>query len=173
MGFLDALTADAYPRDSQGRRVWAPYGARGKAYILPTERAERRAGSLRLWFRLFFVALLVGAIAAGPWGIWLVAVIGIIGGFVEPSVASRGLEESTERPTLSRDERVRRSMHAMGRSTMVAICLGGAASAVAGMWLLIRGERSIAVWFITTYGGVIAGLYARQLSRSSEGLSAR
>jgi membrane protein implicated in regulation of membrane protease activity len=163
MGFLDALTADAYPRDSQGRRVFAPYGLRGKAYILPPERAAQIAQVQRRVFLSYFVALLFAGVAIGPWAVVGVGVVSIAGVVVGVAYATRGLEQSQERPSISRDERVNQGLRAMGRPTMFAICFGGAAFAVAGISLLLRGERNVAVWFITLYGALVAVLYGRRL----------
>ena len=108
MGFLDALTADAYPRDSQGRRVFEPFGQRGKAYILPPERAARLSLLLRRLLQLYVVALLVAGITFGPWAVAAVGLLSIAGGFAGLAYSTRGLEESAERPTLTREERVGR-----------------------------------------------------------------
>src|SRR3954452_15178494 len=105
MGFLDALTADAYPRDSQGRRIYAPFGQRGKAYILPAERAAQLAVLQRRTFQLYIVALLAAALLFGPWALAMVGLLSIAGIFAGFAYTTRGLEESAERPTLSREER--------------------------------------------------------------------
>jgi hypothetical protein len=165
MGFLDALTADAYPRDSQGRRVFAPFGQKGRAYILPPERAARLAYFQRRLFQVYVVALLVAGLAFEPWALATVGLLSIAGIFMGLAYSTRGLEESSERPTLTREERVSRGLRAMGRPTMVALCLGGLTSAAVGASLLLRGERSVAVWFITLYGLLVAVLYGRQLAR--------
>jgi hypothetical protein len=164
MGFLEALTADAYPRDSQGRRVYEPFGRRGKAYILPPERAVHLALLQRRVFQLY-VALLVAGLIFGPWALAAIGLLSIAGVFAGFAYTTRGLEESAERPTLAREERVRRGLDAMGRPTMYALCLGGATSAAVGASLLLRGERTVAVWFITLYGVLVAILYGRQLGR--------
>src|SRR5258705_10132712 len=162
MGFLDALTTDAYPRDSQGRRIFAPYGGRGKVYILPTERADQLVQFQRLSLPLYLVSLLIAGIAWGPWALLVVGLLWIVGFFAQLRFVTRGLEEASERPSLPREERVRRSMQAMGQPTMLAICLAGAASAIAGCWLLLQDQRSVAAWFITLYGALVAALYGRQ-----------
>jgi len=166
MGFFDALTADAYPRDSHGRRVFAPYGRRRKAYVLPDERAEQLRRFHRRGFQGYFVALLGAALAFGPWAVLAVGVFWMTGLLVGLHIMTRGLEEATERPVLPRDERVRRGMRAMGRPTMYFICLAGAGSATVGAAFLVRGERSVSLWFITLYGAAVAILYARQLTRA-------
>jgi len=165
MGFLDALAADAYPRDSQGRRVYAPYGQRGKAFILPPEQAERLTRFTRRYFQLYFAAVLISGVAFGPWAVVTVGILWIAGYILGIAYMTRGLESATDRPSLPRDERVRRGMSAMGRPTMCAICLGGAALAMGGAWLLLRGDRNLAVWFLTAYGALVSLLYAYQLSR--------
>jgi hypothetical protein len=168
MGFLDALTADAYPQDSMGRRVFAPYGLRGKAYILPPERAALLARMYRRGFKLYVAALLLAGWVLGPWSVVVVGLLGVAGVFGANAYAVRGLEVSREHPpALPREERVARAMLAMGRPTMLALCLGGAAFAVAGASLLLRGQRSVAVWFLTFYGALVSLLYARKLSNLS------
>jgi hypothetical protein len=92
----------------------------------------------------------------------LLSMAGFVAGLAH---ATRGLEESAERPTLAREERVRRGLRAMGRPTMFALCLGGATAAAVGTSLLLRGERGVAVWFITLYGVLVAILYGRQLGK--------
>lgn len=164
MGFLDALTADAWPRDTLGRRVFAPFGMRGRAYILPAERATQLARRQRRYFVALFLAM-GAALFVGPWGILTVAMLGIGGFLVLLSVSTNGLEESTERPTMPRAEAVDRAMHAMGRPTMWAICLAGAATCTSGTWWLLRGERGVAIWFLTIYGAVVCLLYAWKLFR--------
>ena len=166
MGFLDALTADQYPRDSQGRRIFAPYGRRGKAYILPPERAAQYARLQRRFFLAFFVVLVIAVVAFGPWAVLAVGLLWIAWVFVGIAHVTRGLEESTERPSLSSEQRRDRRFRAMGRPTMYAFFLGGTAVAVVGAVLLLRGERGVSVWFITLYGALVAILYARQLRKN-------
>jgi hypothetical protein len=163
MGFFDALTADAFPRDSQGRSVLAPYGRRGKAFILPTERAPQLARIQRRFFVSFLIALVGAAIMVGPRGILAVGVLWILGFVVGISYFTGGLEESAERPTMPRAQAVDRAMRAMGRRTMWALCLAGAASAAVGVWLLLRGEHGLAIWFIAVYSTVVSVLYAWKL----------
>jgi membrane protein implicated in regulation of membrane protease activity len=162
MSFLDALTADAYPRDSQGRRVIAPYGRRGKAFVLPPERATEIALVQRRAYRLYVAALIAGGFIA-PWAVLVVAVLTMVCVPLGFAYVTHGLEESTERPDHSREERVKRGLQAMGRPTMLVLCLGGAAMAIGAASLLLRGERSAAVWFLTIYGAIVAALYARRL----------
>jgi hypothetical protein len=165
MGFLDSLTADAYPRDSMGRRVFTPYGRRGNAYILPPERAALLARLYRRGFQFYVAALVLAGFVLGPWSVVMVGLLGVAGVLGSNAYAIRGLEVSAERPpALAREERVARAMSAMGRPTMLALCLGGAAFAVGGASLLLRGERSVAVWFLTLYGALVSILYARKLS---------
>jgi hypothetical protein len=166
MGFLDALTADAFPLDSQGRRVLTPYGTRGKAFILPPERVGPLAKFQRRFLQAYLVALLVGGLAAGPWGIVLVGALWMAGCFVGITRFTRDLEESSERPTRGREERVGIAARAMGRPTMYVVCLAGAASAAWGGWLIGRGQRGLAIWFLTLYGLVIAILYGWRLART-------
>jgi hypothetical protein len=166
MGFLDALTADAFPLDSQGRRVLTPYGARGKAFILPPERVGPLTQFQRRFFQAYVVALLVGGLAVGPWAILVVSALWMAGFFVGITRFTRGLEETSERPTRAREERVGIFVRAMGRPTMYVVCLAGAASAVGGAWLIGRGQQGPAIWFLTLYGLVIAILYAWRLAQA-------
>ena len=170
MGFLDALPADAYPRDSLGRIVIAPYGRRGKAFIVPPERAIQIRRFQRQYFLAYFVALVIAGLTFGPWALWVVAALWMVGFFAGIAYVTHGLEEASERPTLSREERVNRTVQAMGRPTMYVICVGGASFALGGGWLLQRGQRSIAIWFITMYGLLVAALYASKLLRSRTAL---
>jgi len=167
MGYLDALTADAYPRDSLGRRIFEPYGRRGKAYILPDERAAQIARGTRRFFPSCFVALLVAAFVWGPRGIVTVFLLGVAAIVVGTSYATRGLKLSSERPTLSLAERRKIGLAAMGLPTMYTICLVGAAMAIAGASLLIKGERNFAAWFFTFYGALMCVLYGRRLRSAS------
>ena len=164
MSFLDALTADAWPRDTEGRRVLAPYGTRGKAFILPEDRALQLARIQRRYFSGFFLAL-AAAFILGPWGILAVSALGIAGILVGTALFTRGLQESSERPTMPRAQAVDRAMRAMGRPTMVAFSLAGAAASAAGVWWLLRGERGLAIWFLTFYGSIVCLLYASKLRR--------
>lgn len=169
MGFLDSLTADAYPRDSMGRRVFTPYGRRGNAYILPPERAALLARIYRRGFQFYVAALLLAGFGLGPWGVVVVCLLGVAGLLGGNAYAVRGLGVSAERPpALTREERAARAISAMGRPTMLALCVGGAAFAVGGASLLLRGERGVAIWFLTLYGAFVSILYARKLRMPSE-----
>jgi len=168
MGFLDALTADHYPRDSLGRRVFEPYGRHGKAYILPDERAAQIARGTRRFFPSCFVAFVVAPFVWGPLGIAAVFLLGVAAIVVGTSYATRGLELSSERPALSLAERRKIGLAAMGRPTMYVICLGAAVTAIVGSSFLIRGERNFAAWFFTFYGALISLLYGWRLSRHRE-----
>jgi hypothetical protein len=168
MGFLDALSADTYPRDSRGRRVFEPYGRRGKAYILPDERADQIARFARRFFPWYFVALFAAAFGLGPWGVAAVFLLLIAAMVVATEYATRGLELSSERPAMSVGERRKIGLAAMGRPTMYAICLGAAAVTVVGASLLFRGERNFGVWFLTFYGALICVLYGWRLSGARE-----
>lgn len=165
MGFLDALTADAYARDSQGRRIFAPYGRRGRAYVLPDARTHELARFQRRWFQLYIVALLAAGAAVGPWAVLAVGGAWILVYVVGLRYVARGLEEASERPILPRDERVRRGMRVMGRPTMIAICASGAGSAIFGASLLLRNGRNLGAWFIMIYGVLVTILYTRQLTK--------
>jgi hypothetical protein len=166
MGLLDAITADVFPRDSQGRIVLAPYGRRGKAFILPAEWLPVIRRLQRRYFQALFVAVPVATLLAGPWGSFAVFVLWTVGQLIGIAYVTKGLEESIERPTVSRSVAVDHWMRAMGRPTMWAICVAGALTAGGGAWLLSHGQRGIASWFLALYGTLVCLLYASKLYRT-------
>ena len=161
MGYLDALTANTYRLDSEGRRVLVPFGRWGKAYIVPPDRAEAFARSLRWMYVLSMVALLATPFVFGLFIMWAV----VVPLFVAATVArfwlfTRGLEIAAEVPELNRKEAIGRAVVAMGPRTIAAVCLGAAALAVLCATLLARGLHSVALWALLAYFAVVSVLYA-------------
>jgi len=160
VSYLDAFTANTFRTDAQGRLVFAPYGKRGKAYLVPEASARALNRFLRGYFALMMVALGAAVLLARhPAVIALVAAAWLAGYFAKLAHFTRGLPTVPEVPDLEREEAIRRVARAMGQRTIAAICAGSALLAFLCGSLAVKAP-GIALYFLTAYFAFVALLYA-------------
>jgi len=161
VGYLDALIANTYRTDSKGRRVLVPFGRRGKAYVVPPERAQGFLNSLRWMYGVSMVLILASPFVFGLLIMWTAVVpLVIVVSAARFWLFTRGLELADEVPKLNRADAIDRAVGAMGARTIAAICIAAALLVMICGTLLARGVRSVALWVLMAYFAVVAVLYA-------------
>jgi hypothetical protein len=161
MGYLDGLGANTFRMDSKGRLVIVPFRRRGKAYIVPRSEAERLGRFQRWWFASMMVAVLGSVFAFGPViMVTIVAPLWVGGLYARLWQLTRGLEEASEVPPLSREEALARTAKRMGLKTIAMVCVISALLAGVGVYALVGGVHAVAVWAPTGYFAFVAALYA-------------
>jgi hypothetical protein len=161
MGYLDALAASTFRTDSSGRLVIVPFGRRGKAYLVPPERARSFAQFQRWFYGLVLIGIVTGTIAFSPLVTFAVVLpfsLAVYSAYLWRF--TRRLETAPEVPDLSRKEAVDRNMRAMGTRTIATVCLAAGLMAALSIFLLFAKGFSILSLASSAYFGLVAVLYA-------------
>ena len=174
MTYLDALTANTYRTDSQGRRVLVPFGRWGKAYLVPAERAEELVRFQRRYLVVVTVGIVISIFVFHPlitW--WVVLPLSFLGLVAKYWHFTRELEVTIEVPPRNRENARDQALRAMGSRTVAAVCIGATLLALICALLLARRVQSNALWVLMLYFLFIAALYARLWRRLRDGDRAR
>lgn len=169
MGYLDAIGANTFRPDSQGRLVFAPRGRRGRAYIVPSEQAAAYLRFQRRYYLAMFVALpLAVVLLQSVWAVGGVGLVWLAGFYLKLWSFTRRLESAAERPEVTRVEAIDRAARSMGARTLAVVAVLGAAMAAASIWVLTENPRSIGAWIGAVYFTGVTLLYVlrwRQVRR--------
>lgn len=165
MGYLEALTANSFRTDAEGRLILVPFRRR-RGYVVPPERAAAFTRAQRRFWLLLFLAIPASALVfRSAMALLIVGLLGLVVYLGALWLFTRTLEPAPEVPVISRAEAVARVTHAMGARTAGVIALGSGMLALGGVALLAAGLRAWGVWGLTAYFTLVAVLYARQWRR--------
>ena len=165
MGYLDALTANTFRTDAEGRLVFVPFRRR-RGYLVTPERAATFDRVQRRFWVIMFLVLPASVVAfRTAWAMVLVCLIGIGAYMAGLWHFTRGLESAPQVPAITRSEAAMRVGRAMGSRMTGGLAIAATLLAGGGGWLLIVGLRTWAAWGLTAYFLLLAILYSRQWLR--------
>ena len=99
MSFLEDLIAKAFRKDSRGRLTLAPYGPRGKVYVVPPDRVKKYTRFMSRFYASLAGAIVLGALIFGTRvlvGVIIPAFVGF--SFIYMRRFTRDLEVGTDVP---------------------------------------------------------------------------
>jgi hypothetical protein len=156
MGYFDALTSGAFKTARDGRRLFFPWGAFGRGYIIPTEQDYER---LRRQIKVYMIVTLVLVIGASALQTYVVA--GIITALLIVFYLAwagyllRGLPPSDE--TMSMEESMTTQAVTHSAAFLWAGAIGSCVFVAAGILMLVFEPDQ---WLIALASTVFFGLCA-------------
>jgi hypothetical protein len=159
MSAFDGVIAIALRRDGDGSVTFAPFGARGKCYIVPPEREQH----LRRFFRVFFVAMVIAVVVSvwfvGLWSVVILVPVFLSLLFLKYWHFTRALAVAVSAPApLSRSESLSVYTQAIGRRK-IWFCIGVTILfSIAGVWMVIdKGDaESYFVTAVSLFGFIVS-----------------
>src|SRR5262245_59509491 len=102
MGYFDALTSGSFKTTPDGRRLFFPWGALGRGYVVPTEQYYERLHRLMKNYAIVSLVVIIGAVIALP-GLWALGVAAVLMAFYLVRLPSllHGLQPSDEKLTVT------------------------------------------------------------------------
>jgi hypothetical protein len=153
MGFFDGPTEAAVRLDSEGRRLFSPFGRFGKTYVLPATREAH----LRRFFKFYygaFLALIVISLNMIPasYCFAFLVPLAIVGAYLKYWHFARTLTVTTAVPADSRREQQRRMVGAIGRPALLFTLIGSLGFVAAGLWFIRLGQLTTGLTTCTFFG---------------------
>lgn len=170
MSWLDGVTTEAnlFRMSGDGRRVYAPVGARGPLFLVSEASAGRPQRDVRSFFRWGMpVVVLLAVTAERLWGWTMVIAVGVIATLALQSWLARGLPLAQLRPgdlqRVDRRTRILASAQATGRCALRRMLLGACIMAGIGLvgGLLLQEPAG---WLVAALMVTCAGFFAWQIS---------
>ena len=164
MGTFDQIVANYFGTDAQGRRIYAPKGRRGKAFVVPDDRAEQIASSLKRAFQVLIFGI---ALAAGLlWGsLLLLAVAILLLNFIISGIRRvKGLEEVQGEWSLGpKRERSSRGAQAIGKNGLRGFLLISAIALIVSVSELMLDATSVSAWTVLILSAAGVAVFTAQL----------
>jgi len=163
MGYLDAIGANSFQTNPRGELVFAPWGRRRQAYLVPRDQADAFLRFQRRYYVLMFIALPLSLLVFRSIPVMLgVGIAWMAGFYLKLWRFTRGLELAAAAPPVSHAEAVDRAATAMGTRTIATVGILSALMTAGSIWLLINAPRTIWAWFGVVYFAAVTLLYAKR-----------
>ena len=166
MGLLDGVIATAFQRDAEGRAVFCPWGLRGRCYLLTAEQDASVRRFLRAYYGGFFVALVPGAYFLG-WWVLILSAVAVGGLYFKYWLVTRDLQPFTGAvPRVSAGDLLGQHARATGAAALWAVLVAVVGLTTWGVWLVIRGERTVEAYLVIGCLAAVAVAVGVQIGRA-------
>jgi hypothetical protein len=165
MGLFDGVIATAFQRDIEGRTVYCPLGAGKRCYLITPEQETSLIRFTRAWYGGFFLVLVPAAYYFQWWVLLLVPLV--LGGmYLRSWLVVRDLPPFTGAVVrVSASSVLSQHAQSTGKWILWLILLGSVAMGGYGIWLVARGDRSVATYLgivVAILGGAASGYQIRR-----------
>jgi hypothetical protein len=168
MSAFDGVLAISLRRDGDGSVTFAPFGSWGKCYIVPPDREQH----LRLFFRVFYVAMLITLVVTvqlASWWVLLLVPVFLSVLYLKYWHFTRGLTIAESAPApLSRSEGLSVYTQAIGRRKIWFCIAATILFSVTGVWMVI--DKGDAESYFVTAASLFGFIISLRMLRAARSL---
>lgn len=154
MGYFEALAASSFTADSEGRRIFFPWGVLGKGYVIPTEdEYERLRATLVRTYQVLFPATVLLAVLFRSWMPWVLFALPslfVLGYPIWVRRATSGWNQSAQRLSLRQSIANQAQHHS--RPFLWFLFIGGLVFVAGGLWLIAVHRWYVGIASISLFG---------------------